>query len=442
MIEKLQALGRRARSTTPYMLLADATECIECTPAIAATIQGRAERALANVDLYLEMARGYDVRGLRALARDMRANWEEAVRQVEGRPDAEQQSVALITIHAAKGLEWPIVIPVNMTGPPKAESGIMHDRRSARFSISVLDVEPPAYSALKALNEQEQARERVRLWYVAATRARDLLVLPRHAATLPDKSWARTVDLDLPSLPALDRDRLGDAKSRMADASENSQTRAIFAAEAERIAKAERKITWHRPSRDEAAKTEAAPPLPIFTDPEAVDKTSETERPDVGGGATRGTILHKLMEEVLTGETLDDAKVLVQRATELLSQLGIPPSINPKLGISLTELAETVMRTLRLPEIVALRPRLVPERTVYGHQEDTDNDILVSGITDAVAIGDSGQIEVVIDWKSDAAMNMARNNIYQGQLEKYRRHTGAMRGLLVLMTPGKVIELS
>ena len=134
--------------------------------------------------------------------------------------------------------------------------------------------------------------------------------------------------------------------------------------------------------------------------------------------------------------------MLVQRATELLSQLGIPPSIDPKLGISLTELAETVMRTLRLPEIVALRPRLVPERTVYGHQEDTDNDILVSGITDAVAIGDSGQIEVVIDWKSDAAMNMARNNIYQGQLEKYRRHTGAMRGLLVLMTPGKVIELS
>jgi superfamily I DNA/RNA helicase len=63
-----------------------------------------------NVDLFLEMSPAYGVRRLRAFARDMRANWEEAVRQVEGRPDAQEQSVAL-TIHAAKGLEWPIVIP-------------------------------------------------------------------------------------------------------------------------------------------------------------------------------------------------------------------------------------------------------------------------------------------------------------------------------------------
>src|SRR6202035_485143 len=56
-----------------------------------------------NVDLFLEMARAYGVRGLRAFARDMRSNWEEVVRQAEGRPDAEQESVSLITVHAAKG---------------------------------------------------------------------------------------------------------------------------------------------------------------------------------------------------------------------------------------------------------------------------------------------------------------------------------------------------
>jgi exodeoxyribonuclease-5 len=254
VLKKLQEIGRRARSTTPFILLADAASALNVRPQLRQRFKAGPERTLANVDLYLEMARAYDVRGLRAFARDMRANWEEAVRQVEGRPDAEQQSVALITIHSAKGLEWPIVIPVNMTGRPKEETGIMHDRRTARFSISVLGVEPPAYAALKALIDQEQARERVRLWYVAATRARDLLVLPRHTAALSDKSWARTVDLDLPSLPALDLDRIGAAKPRMADATENSQTRAIFASEAERIAKAERKITWHRPSRSEAEK--------------------------------------------------------------------------------------------------------------------------------------------------------------------------------------------
>jgi ATP-dependent exoDNAse (exonuclease V) beta subunit len=77
----------------------------------------------------------------------MRANWEEQVRQVEGRPDAEEQSVSLITIHAAKGIEWPVVIPVNMTGAPKSESGLMHDRRSGEFSIPVLGIEPAGYAA-------------------------------------------------------------------------------------------------------------------------------------------------------------------------------------------------------------------------------------------------------------------------------------------------------
>jgi ATP-dependent exoDNAse (exonuclease V) beta subunit len=101
------------------MLLADAITALNVRPQLRQRFKAGPERALANVDLYLEMARAYDVRGLRAFARDMRKNWEEAVRQVEGRPDAEQQSVALITIHSAKGLEWPIVIPVNMTGTPR-----------------------------------------------------------------------------------------------------------------------------------------------------------------------------------------------------------------------------------------------------------------------------------------------------------------------------------
>jgi exodeoxyribonuclease-5 len=442
VIEKLQAIGKRARSTTPYMLLADAASALNVRPQLLQRFKAGAERALANVDLYLEMARGYDVRGLRAFARDMRANWEEAVRQVEGRPDAEQQSVALITIHSAKGLEWPIVIPVNMTGTPKGETGIMHDRRTAQFSISVLGVEPPDYGTLKALIDEEQARERVRLWYVAATRARDLLVLPRHSATLPDKSWAQIVDLDLPSLPPIDPARLGTVKPRAPDATENSQTKAIFEAEAERIAKAKRKITWNRPSRGEEEKTEVPRPLPIFTNPEAVDKTNEIERLDVAGSATRGTILHKLMEEVLTGEMVDDVKALTERATDLLSHLGVAPSTDPKLGISPTELAETIVRTLRLPEITALRPRLVPEQTVYGHQTGADGDILISGIADAVAVNCDGQIEAIVDWKSDVAMAADKLNVYRGQLQTYCKHTAATRALLVLMTTGKVIELN
>ena len=47
----------------------------------------------------------------------MTAAWTDEARAVEGRPDAQEEAVALYTMHAAKGLEWPIVVPINtMTG--------------------------------------------------------------------------------------------------------------------------------------------------------------------------------------------------------------------------------------------------------------------------------------------------------------------------------------
>ena len=130
-----------------------------------------------------------------------------------------------------------------------------------------------------------------------------------------------------------------------------------------------------------------------------------------------------------------------QRATELLSQLGIAPSADPKLGISPTELAETIMRTLSIPEIAALRSRLVPEHTVYGRLTNPEGDILVSGIADAVAADSDGKIELVVDWKSDVEINTTKLTGYRGQLEAYRNFTGASRALLVLMSSRKVIEL-
>ena len=66
IIEKLQALARRSNATTPHHLLSQAFDVLRVRPILRSRHGGRAERALANVDLYLALAQPYGVRRPRA----------------------------------------------------------------------------------------------------------------------------------------------------------------------------------------------------------------------------------------------------------------------------------------------------------------------------------------------------------------------------------------
>ena len=201
VLERLQTLQRRSNSTTPYDLLSQAADMLRVRPILLERHRGHAERALANVDLYLSLSRTYAVRGLRAFAEAMTAAWTDESRAVEGRPDAQEEAVVLFTMHAAKGLEWPIVIPVNtMTSHSSTDSAII-DRQTDAFYCPVLGVAPAGYENARKAETEEQDRERVRLWYVAATRARELLVLPRLNASPSRSAWISLVDLALAISP-------------------------------------------------------------------------------------------------------------------------------------------------------------------------------------------------------------------------------------------------
>ena len=444
VIERLQSLSRRGNSTTPHELLSQAVDVMRVRPLLLERHRGQAERALANVDLYLSLSTGYAVRGLRAFAEAMTAAWSDEARAVEGRPDAQEEAVALFTMHAAKGLEWPIVIPVNtMTAVMAPESAVI-DRQTETFYCPVLGVPPEGYDAARDAEKDELDRERIRLWYVAATRARELLVLPRLDATPSKSAWIGLVDLSLAALPGLDVSHLPAGFTATAAGAANAQTRASFAAEAETIAAGQTRLTWLAPSRDENAagsvlrEEEAALWIGSADDqPPELDAAAPVQ-----GGRERGLILHKLMEEVLTGETQEAGATLAQRAAELIRALGRSPVDDPATGLSAQELAACVIRTLALPDIAALRPGLLAEFPVYAAGSVEGTETVTAGVADALTVTPEGQPAVVVDWKSDVAPDPQTLDHYRAQVRAYLDMTGAERGLIVLMTTGAVITIS
>ena len=442
VIGKLQFLYGKAASTTPHHLISQAIDLLHVRPILMRRHAGQATRVLANVDLYLSMSRAYAVRGLKAFAEAMTAAWHDEQRAPEGRPDAQEESVALFTMHAAKGLEWRIVVPVNTMTQVRSADGQFVDRVNGYFYCKAFGTKPLGYDEAQAAEQDELDRERVRLWYVATTRARDLLVLPNVIVDRKSSMWSQVVDLAIESLPEVDLEDLSPDLPAVAGELVNEQTREVFAEEAKIIAHGHRRIAWRSPSRDE----DIAAPLASEIEDEVFSDDDEASPPavdglDVQGGLQRGLLIHKLFEEVLTGECQENEADLTARAETLIGELGRTASENAADGLSPAELAGCVRRGLALPQVAELRPRLVSECSVFGSRIEADAELMFAGIADAIAFDTTGAPEVVIDWKTDVDPRTSQLKHYGEQVRAYLELTGAKRGLVVLVTSGRVLSV-
>jgi ATP-dependent helicase/nuclease subunit A len=434
----LQGLGRKAQGTSPFNLMNAAAEDLRVRPILRQRYRFAVERALSNVDLFLEMARPYAVRGIVAFARDMSKAWEDAEREIEGRSDPTQDALHVITVHSAKGLEWPVVIPINTLTGVQAEKGIIFSREDETLHMRLGDLEPASYSEVRSKEDEELNRERVRLWYVMCTRARDLLVLPRHKSVQIKKSWQSIVDLGLEELPTLDVSDLQAGRVSVPAERPNNQDRTTFEKEQLNIAEAHPKVVWIRPS---ALDEEGARQDSRDSDDGSV-VIREQPGPEIAGSAVRGLVLHKLMEEILSGLLQEEAGKLSDRAETLTYQLSATPSSDPAKGPCPKEMAETIMRTLNLPLVRDNRKRLVTEVNVRRAEKRGPSVLqLASGVADAIAPTEAGGVDLVIEWKSDVELTSASPKDHRAQLSQYMKATGCSSGAIVYMTLGQVDEV-
>ena len=315
----LQDLRRRARATTPALLLAEAAERLAVRPIVSVREGKHSVRAAANVEAVLERARSYAVKGLKRFVRDVSRDWRLGGAYKEGRVDAEGDAIELITIHSAKGLEWPVVIPINTATLLRSREPFVHRADDDTLHWVIGDVVPPDLLVALETEDESLMRERERLWYVACTRARELLIVPE-LPQAEQKSWARIVDMGHNALPRLNLSRLTPAPVVINAELPNAQTAEQFAAEQTVIDAAAVALTWIRPSDHDLDRLPTAEAIA----PESGD-APEVDVP-VGAGRVRGLVLHKLMEEVLTGELVEDIGSFAGRARALLTELVLDPA--------------------------------------------------------------------------------------------------------------------
>jgi ATP-dependent exoDNAse (exonuclease V) beta subunit len=222
----LPSLRRERDRLGVRVLLRAAMEVTGYREALAGTPY--AEQASANVEKLLALAGRRDERGTGGcitFARELQrlANEEPTEAQADLLEAGDPRAVQLLTIHRAKGLEWPVVVVPSLGGLRRFTSGRALFERTRGLCLrpwlpdSLDKYRSPRYDQVKEELKRRETAEYRRVLYVALTRARDRLILSGGEERGASDSWwcllderlkedtrlrGLVEDLDVETLPA------------------------------------------------------------------------------------------------------------------------------------------------------------------------------------------------------------------------------------------------
>ncbi|MFA5506203.1 MAG: UvrD-helicase domain-containing protein [Vulcanimicrobiota bacterium] len=428
--EALEFLARLHRRRNRCPIAETVAALLEHTRYYAALVlRPRGEQALANALSLVERARQYDARDNLSFRGFVNTLVQEARDDVRAEaPILEQTSdgVRLMTVHASKGLEFPVVILAVPGAPLIQEKPGRHldpDRDLCLLRLGQL-----VPQQLADVEQEELAIERAegqRLCYVAATRARDLLVFPGFELTdrTPDwlgKSWLSPLwgaldgyhceapyhgplpqMRDFSTLPYVwfASTRLNLKKHATAGVRQDEVLVDLITKEVdpEVVEEGRRGFQeWER-AKEEALQNAALPTIVIRGPKEAgtsVEKVRvgrverESGRPV---GPRFGSLIHAVLENLSLQASTDEVSEMVHRQGRIYGA--------PEVELAAAELA--IVRALSHPVLVRARHAAVCLRESplnYRREDGT----LVSGIVDLAFKDSDGW--AVVDFKTDEAL--------------------------------------
>ena len=469
----LKALHRLRRVQPPSVVIA---RLFERTRALAAfRLRPDGAQAVANLWKVLDVARAYEAAGpatLRAVVRFLEEQGEGG--REEGDSPVGQEAgdqVEVITVHRAKGLEYPIVIVADLLYQQRTSVDAVVRHATGETWFKVAGLEPAGWEDARAAELQEEAAQERRLLYVALTRARDHLVLPCFAGRRQEKYWldaalagfvvpgeepawgsrggtlradgtagkAQVTWFDTRGLGEAETSARARSRGGVLEGSEVEGWAGLLAEETWERARRERRQRARRPRRPVVAATDATPTPPAPAPRgETVDERSaelvDDEAPIVvaSAGGDLGRLTHALVALAAGGD-------LHTAARSLAAEYGFAPD-DPALGTA-ARLAE---RARALPELADLATadrvyREVPFTVPLDGQ-------LVTGRIDLAWRRDGAW--KVVDFKTARhADEAAALEAHGAQLALYARALRALTGepvtaSLGLLATGRVVSVA
>ena len=406
----LWGLHERRRVCETHELIEELLRATRAEELQAAT--GAAGQALANLEKLIERARAFTGAGGGGLGAFLAwaAEAGDAAGERESQVDDKADVVHLLTIHGAKGLEWPIVV---LAGAAMAGSGghggpvePIVDRRRRRVVVKLKadlpgatrDLIPRAYEELIEYEKGMAQSEARRLLYVALTRARDRLVVSCFGRLENAKGEATAALLgplhQLLPAPGSVSER-HEREGLLVLVPEAPPVRQGRAAQPDVPALLAARTAWMR-AREELLARAARPAR--ATSPSALEQVDDAVR--VGGagappGRARALALGAAVHRVMEFCDLNDAASLDPLAEHAAAEFGYPD-----LAARVTELAAVCWHAT--PVRAAARSGDVYRELVVGVLV---GDTIMNGAVDLLYR--DGAAWVVVDYKTDRTTDAA-----------------------------------